>query len=252
MQKNKFVYEDIKAVCSSAVKKLVAMGLAVAVGVPSQGYGSSTHTVSAQVDHVIDDDGTTYVAGNGKTYVDGAGNTYVTGNSFTQVTGNSTTRVIGNGITYVDGNGQLTVPGNAAIVAVGANTINAGDRSTVYSISANLFSHAGTGAGIIDDGDIEFSGFTEDRPTRNVTVQDANSVTVAPGVPMRIQNGTEFTIGRTAQETLENLQRAIRLVPDNSQQMAPSNIFVRFFSGLMSVFTYILFGRWLGGSGGSN
>lgn len=224
------------------------MGLVAAVGGACT-IGCDTRLLaSAQQDfeHVISDDGDTMVRGAGGTRVNGNGFTRVAGNGITLVSGNGITLVsgrgethvggtgftvvertdptvvAGNGGTLVIGNGQLTVPGNAAIVAEGANRINAGDRSTVYSSSSNLFTHDGTGAGIIDGGDIEFSGFADAGFTRNVTVQNANSLTVAPGIPTRIQNGTTFTIGCTAQETLENLQRAMELVPDNGQQMAPS------------------------------
>ncbi len=58
---------------------------------------------------------------------------------------------------------QLTVTDDATISARGSNRINAGDRSTVHSISSNLFTHDGMGGGIIDGGGIEFSGFTEER-----------------------------------------------------------------------------------------
>ncbi len=45
--------------------------------------------------------------------------------------------------------------------------------------------------------------------TRDVTVTETNSLTVAPGISMHIQNGTEFTTGGTAQETAENILRAL-------------------------------------------
>lgn len=120
-------------------------------------------------------------------------------------------------VTHNGSGGQLTVTGSASISAEGTNRVNAGADSTIYSVSSNLFTHDGMGGGIIDGGDIEFSGFTEDRPTRNVTVQDANSVTVASGLTMRTQNGTEFTMGETLQETAENILRA--LTPNSLQEI---------------------------------
>ena len=50
MQKNKFIHEDIKAVCNSATKKLVVLGLvaSIGVGVTVAGGRGDFHTTSAQ------------------------------------------------------------------------------------------------------------------------------------------------------------------------------------------------------------
>ena len=80
MQKNKFVHKDIRALCSSAVKKLVALGLVAAVG--------GTYTV--EYDNRL---------------LASAQRVNRIGNGNTQVVGNGITRVFGNGITQVAGNG---------------------------------------------------------------------------------------------------------------------------------------------------
>ncbi len=171
----------------------------------TQVNGAGGTSVSGNGPTVVAGYGETRVNGNGVTQVDGAGTTWVRGTSTTLVSGNGPTRVGGTGPTWVDGNGMLTVTGDAPITANGANVVNAGEFSTVFSTSSNNFIHNGSGGGTIDCGNIEFSGFTEDRSTRDVTVKGANSLTVAPGVPVRGQNGTAFTMGATREETLNSI-----------------------------------------------
>ena len=108
---------------------------------------------------------------------------------------------------------QGTVSGTPQMIqARGNQHIEAGPNTHVHSFSDNELIHegaglatiTGTGAVDIDAGDITISECNEDL-SRNVTVNQANSLTVAPNVPMRTQNGTEFTMGATREETIDNL-----------------------------------------------
>ena len=73
----------------------------------------------------------------------------------------------------------------------------------------NIIQTRHRGAVDIDAGDITISECNEDL-SRDVTVNQANSLTVAPGITTRIHhNDTEFRIGATAQETAENILRAL-------------------------------------------
>lgn len=94
--------------------------------------------------------------------------------------------------------------------------ITAVANSHVHSFSANELIHEGEGLALIpgpgavdvDAGDVIISECNE-YLSRDVTVNQANSLTVAPGISTRTQNGTEFTMGETLQETAENILRAL-------------------------------------------
>lgn len=106
--------------------------------------------------------------------------------------------------------GSLRVTGNAMIRTEGNNQITVGENGHIYSLSAHNIDHEGNGGANFDMGDIIVSGFeNEGQSARNVTVNNANVLIPAPGITMRLQNGTIFETGATAQEMLENLQRAI-------------------------------------------
>jgi len=62
MQKNKFVHEDIKAVCNSAAKNLVALGLAVGIGGASAVFSNYKFVATAQ--YVEEEDGAHIVSCN--------------------------------------------------------------------------------------------------------------------------------------------------------------------------------------------
>ncbi len=106
--------------------------------------------------------------------------------------------------------GSIRVTGNAMIRTEGNNQITVGENGHIYSLSAHNIDHEGNGGANFDICDIIVSGFeNEGQSARNVTVNNANFLIPAPGITMRLQDGTIFDIGATAQETLENLQRAI-------------------------------------------
>lgn len=102
------------------------------------------------------------------------------------------------------------------------NHITAGANSHVHSFSANELTHEGEGLASItglgpvniDYGEITISECNDDL-SRNVTVNSAGSLTVAPNVNVNLRNGTAFETGKTAQETLRNLLRAM-----NPQEVA--------------------------------
>ncbi len=93
--------------------------------------------------------------------------------------------------------------------------IEAGQNTHVHSFSDNELFHegagratiTGTGAVDIDVGDITLtvSECNEEDLSRNVTVNRANSLTVAPGITMRTQNGDTFVMRPTIRETVEQL-----------------------------------------------
>ncbi len=149
--------------------------------------------------------------------------------------------------------GRQTIMGNTMLQVKGTNHIEAWSDTHIHSLSNNDLMHEGNGGVNIDRGDVVISDFSNSQETRDVTVNEANSLTVAPGITMRAQNGTEFTMGATALETLENLQRAMGLTnqgPTAAAQLKRSCIY--FIVSLYNFAVSFLLGRWLGGSGGSN
>ncbi len=115
-------------------------------------------------------------------------------------------------VEYTAPGGSLRVTGDAMIRTEGNNQIVAGENAHIYSLSAHNIDHEGNGGANFDIGDIIVSGFeNEGQSARDVTVNNANFLIPAPGITMRLRNGTTFDIGATAQETQENLQRAIAL-----------------------------------------
>ena len=107
--------------------------------------------------------------------------------------------------------GGLTVSSDAAINARGANRIIADAKTYVNSTSSHLLTHAGAGAVVIDGGAISTSDTSLEQLERDVTVTSANSVTVNPGITICTQNGNEFTMGATRDETIESL------IPDQQE-----------------------------------
>ena len=86
----------------------------------------------------------------------------------------------------------------------------AGENSHVHSVSDHDLTHEGAGAALItgpgpvdiDDGEITISECNDDL-SRNVTVNSANSLTIAPHVNVNLRNGTEFETGETGSRDIE-------------------------------------------------
>lgn len=105
--------------------------------------------------------------------------------------------------------GRQTITGNTMLQVRGTNHIEAWSDTHIHSLSDNELLHEGNGAVNVDRGDIIISDFSNGQETRDVTLNEANSLTVAPGITTRIHNGTEFRIGATVQETAEHILRAL-------------------------------------------
>ncbi len=289
MQKNKFVYEDINAVCNRAAKKLVAMGLAVAVGGTCTIGGSCNRVVSAQtpeeterrIDAALDLPVHTAQAnrerdrqmlltnpseiGNFEVFIDGEIEARARDARAREARAREAIETIARAREAIarareareaiapQPAQQNDLGASQMIRARGNQHIEAGPNTHVHSFSNNELTHEGegeakiTGPGSvdIDVGDVTVSECDESL-SRNVKVNRANSLTVAPGISTHIQDGTTFTIGHTAQETLENLQRAMGLPLGRERNAQALNFII---SVIVALWSFSL-GSLFGGSGG--
>ncbi len=89
----------------------------------------------------------------------------------------------------------------------------------VYSLSSYVNQIEGTGTTIFDQGDIVVGGFTDDQqtddqqtndpPKRDVTVNEANKVSVREGITMELGDNAQFKMGGSLKETMDNVLDAI-------------------------------------------
>ncbi len=120
-------------------------------------------------------------------------------------------------VTHSGPGGDLLVTGDALLRTEGNNHITAGANSHIVSFSSNEINHQGLGPVNIDGGGIKIGTLDNDLLTRTVEITEATSVTVNRGITIRTQNdGTEFTLGATREETIDNL------IPD--QQELPQEL----------------------------
>ena len=203
MQKNKFIHEDIKAVCSSATKKLVAMGLVAATIVGGANFVgvSYKNIASAQTGE------------NGRpNKQEKAQELYARYDKVVR----RLTPCRFDRKTYVFN--KFVTPGREAVHESYLRERIYLDRlpnDTVDEIERWI---------------VSLEQIAEEQERREAEERERREAEK-----------------RERREAEERERREAY----SRQQLEPSNIFVRLFSGFMSIFTYILFGRWLGGSGGS-